>query len=137
MYVVDAWLIYTGATIDALHPKPELDQQQFYCALAEELIERVRPTRSRGGVNRAQRTHTEASLELDNIPILSTPCKRKRNKDGSYTTHRVQKRCRVCYTGRPTTIYSLCEDRDGEQQYLCNPRCGRNCFEEHNELKHT
>ena len=55
MYVVDAWLMYTGATTDTLHLEPELDQQEFYCALAEELIERVRPTRSRGGMNRAQK----------------------------------------------------------------------------------
>ena len=57
MYVVDAWLMYTGDTIDTLHPEPELDQQEFYCALAEDLIERVRPTRSRGGVNHAQKTY--------------------------------------------------------------------------------
>ena len=38
MYVVDAWLMYTGATIKTLHSEPELDQQEFYCALSEELI---------------------------------------------------------------------------------------------------
>ena len=55
MYVVDVWLMYTGATVDTLHHEPELDQQDFYCALAEELIERFRPTQSRGGVNCAQK----------------------------------------------------------------------------------
>ena len=54
MYVVDVWLMYTGDTTDTLHPEPELDQQDFCIALSEELIERVRPTKSRGGVNHAQ-----------------------------------------------------------------------------------
>ena len=57
MYVVDAWLMYTGTTTDTLHPEPELDQQELYCALTEELIERVRPTRSRGGANFAKKTN--------------------------------------------------------------------------------
>ena len=55
IYVVDTWLIYTGATTDTLHPEPELKQQEFYCAFSEELIERVRSTISRGGVNRAHK----------------------------------------------------------------------------------
>ena len=55
MYVVDAWLMYTSATIDTLHPELELDKQELYCALTEELIDRVRPTRSREGMNRAQK----------------------------------------------------------------------------------
>ena len=55
MYVVDAWSMYTGATTDTMHPELELDQKEFYCALEEELMERFRPTRSRGGVNRAQK----------------------------------------------------------------------------------
>ena len=57
MFVVDAWSMYNGATIDTLHPEPELGQQEFYFALKGELIERVRPTRSRGGVNRAPKKH--------------------------------------------------------------------------------
>ena len=81
--------------------------------------------------------NTEASVELDNIPILRTTCKRKKKEDGKYSTHRVQGRCRECYTYRPTTYCSLCEDRDGEKICFCNLRSGRNCFEEHNELKHT
>ena len=55
IYVVDAWLMYTGDTTDTLHPEPELDQQQFYLALEEELIYRFRPTLSRGGVNFVQK----------------------------------------------------------------------------------
>ena len=29
MYVVDAWLMYSGATIDILYPEPELDQHEL------------------------------------------------------------------------------------------------------------
>ena len=59
MYVVDAWLMYTVATIDTLHPELEFYQQEFYCALAEEIIKRFRPTRSwEGGANRALKKHT-------------------------------------------------------------------------------
>ena len=52
--MVDAWLMYTGATKDKLHPEPELDQQELYCALSEEIKDRFRPTQSCGGVNCAQ-----------------------------------------------------------------------------------
>ena len=69
-----------------------MDQQELYYSLVEELIEIVRPTRSRGGVNFAPKKHTEASVDLDNIPILRTTCKRKKMEDGKYSTHRVQGR---------------------------------------------
>ena len=35
MYVVDTWLMYTGATTDTLQPELELDQQEFYCAFGK------------------------------------------------------------------------------------------------------
>ena len=31
----------------------------------------------------------------------------------------------MCYTGRPTTIFSACDDNDGEILYRCDPRVGR------------
>ena len=55
MYVVDAWLMYTGANTDTVNAEPEFYQQDFYCTLEEELIERVRPTSSRGGMNCAHK----------------------------------------------------------------------------------
>ena len=61
MYVVDEWLIYTSATTYTLHPETELDKQEFYCVLVEELIEIFRPTRSRGGVNRAKKKYRSIS----------------------------------------------------------------------------
>ena len=46
MYVVDAWLMYKGCTTAKQGDEPKLTQQEFYCQLAEELIdnnqERVR-----------------------------------------------------------------------------------------------
>ena len=47
MYVVDAWLMYKGATTDSLQLDPELNQQEFYTALAEDLIERGNMRRTR------------------------------------------------------------------------------------------
>ena len=43
--------------------------------------------------------NTDASAELDNIPILRTTCKWKKKEDIKYSTHRVQGICQVCYTG--------------------------------------
>ena len=39
MYVVDAWLMCTGAATDKLQPETELYQQEFHFAMTEELIE--------------------------------------------------------------------------------------------------
>ena len=35
MYVVDVWLMYTGATTNTLHPEPKSDEQEFYFTLTE------------------------------------------------------------------------------------------------------
>ena len=53
MYCVDAWLMYRGCTTDTLHTEPDLDQQEFYCVLAEELIENN--IRRRKGTRSSQR----------------------------------------------------------------------------------
>ena len=65
-----------------------------------------------------QKQNTESSAELDNIPILRTTCKRKKKEDDTYLTHRVQQKCQVCDTSRPTTYCSLCENRDSEQIFF-------------------
>ena len=39
MYCVDAWLMYLRCTTDTLHKEPDLNQQEFYCLLEEELID--------------------------------------------------------------------------------------------------
>ena len=53
MYCVDAWLMYHGCTTDTLHKDPDLEQQEFYCVLAEELIDNH--IRRRRGTRRSQR----------------------------------------------------------------------------------
>ena len=83
-----------------------------------------------------QKKHIEASVELNTIPISRITCKWKKKEDGTYSAHRVQGICLVCYTHRTTTYCSICEERDGEL-FFGNPRSERNYFEEHNELKHT
>ena len=141
MYVVDTWLMYKGATTDSVNPDPELNQQEFYCALAEELIERGDSRRSRRGGREGvaatrQNSNTSSSLEMDSVPTLRTVTRMKRNRDGTCTTNRVQGRCRICYKGRPTTICSLCEDRKEEQHFFCNPKSGRDCFQQHKQNEH-
>ena len=52
MYCVDAWLMYRGCNTDTLHKEPDLNQQEFYCVLAEELIDNN--IRRRRGTRRSQ-----------------------------------------------------------------------------------
>ena len=139
IYVVDTWLMYKGATTDSVHPDPELNQQDFYCALAEELIERGDSRRNRrAGREGSVRTNPQQSnsLNIDLIPVLRPVSKRKRNRDGSLTPNRSQGRCKICYKGRPTTICSLCEDSHEVKNFFCDPRSGRDCFEQHKRNDH-
>ena len=39
IYCVDAWLIYCGCDTYLLHTDPQLNQQEFYSALAVELVD--------------------------------------------------------------------------------------------------
>ena len=39
VYCVDSWLIHNECTTEYLHPDPQLNQQEFYSALAENLID--------------------------------------------------------------------------------------------------
>ena len=134
MYVVDAWLMYKGATTDSLQLDPELTQQEFYTALAEDLIERGNMRRTRqgnrqGSVNPHHNTGNSNQLYFGASLIAAPKMKRKRN--GSVTKNTAQGRCRVCYDGRPTTVCSVCKENLNELHYLCNPRTGRDCFEMH------
>ena len=129
MYCVDAWLMYKGCTTDAINVNPKLKQQDFYCALAEELIEvRYSPRRPPGGVSR---TPLDAVDISSTIPVLKHVTQRKRTQDGTCTNNRSQGRCRVCYKGRPTTVCSLCEDNNKLPLYFCSPWTGRDCFNVH------
>ena len=52
MYCVDAWLIHRGCTTYTLHKEPDMNQQEFYCVLTEELIDNN--IRRRRGTRRSQ-----------------------------------------------------------------------------------
>ena len=138
MYVVDAWLMYKGCTTAKQGDEPKLTQQEFYCQLAEELIdnnqERVR-------------TRNHSQLEKNNvcsmvssqgtIPLLRATKKRKAGPKGKTTKFCAQGRCRVCIKARPTTVCSSCEDDLGKTLYFCNSHSGQNCFDIHVQNSHS
>ena len=138
MYGVDARLMYRGFTIDTLHKEPDLDQQEFYCVLVEEIIDNN--IRRRRGTIRSQRdlqNMRSASHDTMNlIPELQATRAKKRHKNGTMTKFCKQGRCIMCYKGHPTTICSACEENDGEILYFCDPRVGSNCFKLHVEEEH-
>ena len=139
MYVVDAWLMYKGATTDSLQPDPELNQQEFYTALAEDLIERghMRRTRQSGrqGIVNPHHNNEKNNQPFLGASLIAVP-KMKRKRNGRVTKYRAQGRCRVCYDGRPTNVCSACKETLNELHYLCNPRSGRDCFERHYQDNH-
>ena len=67
------------------------------------------------------------------IPELRATISKKRHQNGTMKKFCNQGRCRICYKGRPTTICSDCDDKDGEILYFCHPQVGRNCFRMHVE----
>ena len=73
LYCVDAWLMYRGCTTDTLHKEPDLDQQEFYCVLAEELIDDN--IRRRRGTRRSQRDpQSMRSASHDTMNIICSSC---------------------------------------------------------------
>ena len=134
MYVVDAWLMYKGCTTASADASPKLSQQEFYCQLAEELIDnnqdKVR-TRSRRRVNSSQNL-----VSMSSVPVLRATKKRKTGTGGKLTKFCAQGRCRVCIKARPTTVCSTCEDEMGKTLYFCDERSGRNCFQIHVQTCH-
>ena len=138
MYCVDAWLVYSGCTTDTLHKEPNLDQQEFYSVLAEELIDNnIRRRRgTRRSQNDPQNMRSASHDTMNLIPELRATRSKKRQKNGTMTKFCKQGRCIMCYKGRPTTIYSAYDDNDGEILYFCDPRVGRNCFRMNVEQEH-
>ena len=135
MYCVDAWLMYRGCTTDKLHKEPDLYQQEFYCVLAEELIDnniwRRRGTKISQRDLQNMRSASHDTMNL--IPELRATRDKKRHKNGTMTEFCKQGRCKMCYKGCPTTICSACDDNNGEILYFCDPRVGINCFRLHVE----
>ena len=73
IYVVDTWLMYKGATTDdSVHPDPELNQQDFYCTLAEELIESgdLRRNRQAGREQGSVRTNPQQQSNSFNMDLI-------------------------------------------------------------------
>ena len=70
------------------------------------------------------------------IPELRATRSKKRHKNGTMTKFCKQVGCRMCCKVRPTTIFSACDDNDGEILYFCDPLVGRNCFRMHVEQEH-
>ena len=125
MYVVDAWLMYKGCTTASADDNPKVSQKEFYCQLAEELIdnnqEKVR-TRSRRRVESHQNHQNLAPMS--SVPVLRATKKRKTGTDGKLTKYCAQGRCRVCIQGLPTTLCSSCEDELGMSLYFCDESSG-------------
>ncbi len=88
MYVVDAWLMYKGCTTASANASPKLNQKEFYCQLAEELInnnqDKVR-TRSRRRVVSAQNM-----ISMPSLPVLRATKKQKTSTDSKLTKFCVQ-----------------------------------------------
>ena len=124
MYCVDAWLIYRGCTKYTLHKEPDLNQQEFYCVLEEELVDNnIRRRRgTRRPQNDPQNMRSASHDTMNLIPELRSTISKKRHKNVTMTKFCKKGRCIMCYKGRPTTICSACDDNDGEILYFCYPR---------------
>ena len=88
MYCVDEWLMYRGCTTDTLHKEPDLKQQEFYCVLAEELIDdNIRRRKgTRRSQNDPQNRRSASYYTMNLIPELQALRSKKRHKNG--TTNR-------------------------------------------------
>ena len=115
-----------------------MNQQGFYCVLAEELIDNnIRRKRSTRRYRRDPQNMISASHDtMDLIPVLRATRSKKGLKNGTMSKLCKQWRCIMCYKGIPTTICSACDDNDGEILYFCDPRVGRNFFRTHVEQEH-
>ena len=139
MYIVDTWLMYKGCASESEKDTPKLSQQDFYCQLAEELID-----------NNQERIHTrnhprscgesdspQSYASRSSVPVLRATKKRKTGTGGKVTKFCTQGQCRICVKGRPMTVCSTCEDELGKSLYFCDSRSGRNCFKIHVQNTHS
>ena len=76
---------YCGCTIDTLHKEPDLNQQEFYSVLAEELIynNRWRRGGTRRSQNDPQNMRSASHDTMDLIPELRATRSKKRHKNGA------------------------------------------------------
>jgi hypothetical protein len=138
MILVDTWKVWSMITLK-MSGEPVETQKQFYGRLATELIDNCfdRATDNR---RRQQSSPTDCELidHRTNLPrsgtsIHLTPTKRKRkNKDGDFTSYTFQGRCMVC---KQKTRFqcSRCKDEatDKDEGWLCHTVNGKMCFVEH------
>ena len=137
MYVVDAWLMYKGCTTDSVNATPKLTQQEFYCHLAEELINNKEDQICIWSRPRSSDSSHQNLISISSTPVLRATKKRKTGANGNLTKFCAQGRCRVCIKARPTTVCSSCEDELGKTLYFCDERSGRNCFQIHIQNCHS
>ena len=92
--------------IDKIHKEPDLNQQELYCVLAEELIgNNIRRRRGkRRSQNDPQNMRSASHDTMNLIPELRATRSKKIHTNGTMKTFCKQGRCRMCYKGRPTTI---------------------------------
>ena len=124
-----------GCTKDLLHPYTQLNQQELYSVLSGELIENIIRL-SRNRIRSLERTERPNNTPIahDTInPVTELRAKNSRNKDRNETMKKYCKRgrCRTCFKGRETTIYSYFEDNKGLTHYFCVPRSDRPCLKIH------
>ena len=72
MYVADAWLMYKGCTITAsVDAFPKLSQKEFYCQLAEELIDN---NQDKERIGSRRRVGSPQNLVLMSSVLVQTSC---------------------------------------------------------------
>ena len=75
MYVVDTWLMYKGCTTASVDATPKLTQKEFYCQLAEELIDN---NQDKVRMRSRRRADSHQNLvSISSVPVLRATKKRK------------------------------------------------------------
>jgi len=135
MCVVDAWMLYS----EARGGTATLKQSEFYEDLAEQLIDK---TFDAVGVRAREDPGGAASAEEERAPrfgmgIHVTPTlKRRHGVSSKEGDHRAQRACRVCKRRGTSSLCSACRESPGMELYICGPKTGRRCFDEHMKQVH-
>jgi hypothetical protein len=137
MLVVDAWLAFSACTNAAE------TQKEFYCLLAEELIDNTYD--DEGLASRRRRPHDGTSptiaqgtgIPRGGVHSHITPTKRKRKVRGQVSTYLAQGRCTQC-SKKTTSCCSDCVDEMeivGENRpksaWICTTKDGKLCYANH------
>ena len=140
MYCVDAWLMYKRCTSTSWKDTPKLSQQEFYCQLAEQLIDNNQEricTRNCPIIYREFDFPHNQSSRLSSVPILRAIKKLKTGTGGKLTKFCPQGCCHVCIKACPTTVCSLYKYELGKTLYLCGTHRGQICFKIHIQNGHS